>query len=180
MSADPSTDAQADGPDLARVALDRAKAAAARSRLDPGDQERMAAASRRAERRRAQRESTRRGKSDPVTFSAAIDALLAARGWERDASVAAVMGRWASLVGETLAAKCSPVSFTDGELVVAAESTAWATQLRLMAPALRTRLNEQLGAGTVTSIRVGGPIGPARTAGGWRVSGGRGPRDTYG
>ena len=46
---------------------------------------------------------------------------------------ARLMGQWASVVGAEIAARCQPVSLVDGELKVAAESTAWATQLRLMA-----------------------------------------------
>jgi predicted nucleic acid-binding Zn ribbon protein len=63
--------------------------------------------------------------------------------------------------------------------VVVADTTAWATQLRLLAPALVRRLNEELGAGTVTRVRVRGPAAPSWRKGGLRVIG-RGPRDTYG
>jgi predicted nucleic acid-binding Zn ribbon protein len=60
-----------------------------------------------------------------------------------------------------------------------AESTAWATQLRLLAPQLLKRLAAELGDGTVKKVRVHGPSrsGPK---GGWRVRGGRGDRDTFG
>jgi len=169
------------GPDLAHRALAEAKAAAVRARLSPSEEERMRAAAARGVRRREQAGQRRGGKGgDPVPFGAAINALLAARGWQGDAQVAAVMGRWDSLVGEALADKCAPVSLTDGELLMSAVSTAWATQLRLMTGQLKERLNAELGAGAVTSIRVQGPSGGPRRSGAWRVSGGRGPRDTYG
>ncbi|HVE63991.1 MAG TPA: DciA family protein [Mycobacteriales bacterium] len=169
------------GADLALRALAEAKAAAARARLSPSEEERMRAAAARGERRREQAGLRRGAKGgDPVTFGAAISALLAARGWQGEARVAAVMSRWDTLVGEALADKCAPVSLIDGELLISAVSTAWATQLRLMTAALKDRLNGELGAGAVTTIRVQGPSGGPRRSGAWRVAGGRGPRDTYG
>ncbi|HVE98074.1 MAG TPA: DciA family protein [Mycobacteriales bacterium] len=172
--------AETAGPDLAHRALAEAKAAAARARLTPSEDERMRAAAKRSERRREQAGRGRRKGGDPVPFGAAIDALLAARGWQGEARVAAVMGRWDELVGPALADKCAPVSLLDGELLVSAVSTAWATQLRLLAGELKDRLNAELGAGAVTSVRVQGPSGGPRRSGAWRVAGGRGPRDTYG
>lgn len=186
MSADdppsvPATGAAPTGADLAHRALAEAKAAAARARLTPTEEERMRAAARRGEKRREQAgRGGRRKAGDPVTFGAAIQGLLAARGWQGEARVAAVMGRWDALVGETLAGKCAPVSLLDGELVVSAVSTAWATQLRLLSAQLKDRLNAELGAGAVTTIRVQGPSGGPRRSGAWRVTGSRGPRDTYG
>jgi predicted nucleic acid-binding Zn ribbon protein len=65
-------------------------------------------------------------------------------------------------------------------LTVAADSTAWATQLRLLAGQLVKRLNAELGDGTVLRVRVIGPVTSTRQPGQWRVRGSRGPRDTYG
>lgn len=182
-AAEPGSGAGAPAPagaDLAHQALADAKAAAARARLTPSEDERLRAAAKRGERRREQAGRGRRKGGDPVPFGAAIEALLAARGWQGEARVAAVMGRWDELVGEALAGKCAPVSLIDGELVVSATSTAWATQLRLLSRQLKDRLNAELGAGSVTQIRVHGPTGGPRRSGAWRVSDGRGPRDTYG
>jgi hypothetical protein len=50
-----------------------------------------------------------------------------------------VFGRWAEIVGQDLAAHTRPDSFADGELAVTADSTAWATQVRLLAPVLLRR-----------------------------------------
>ena len=116
---------------------------------------------------------------DPQALGSALDRLLAERGWQTDAAVGGVMGRWAVIVGPELAGHCEPVSYDDGELVVRAESTAWATQLRLLAPTLLRRLNQELGDGTVTFVRVLGPSGPTWKRGPLSVKG-RGPRDTYG
>jgi predicted nucleic acid-binding Zn ribbon protein len=89
------------------------------------------------------------------------------------------MGRWAAIVGPQIAEHSTPVSFADGELVVAAASTAWATQLRMLAPTLVRQLAAELGDGTVTRVSVLGPSTPSWKRGALRVKG-RGPRDTYG
>lgn len=79
-----------------------------------------------------------------------------------------------------MSAHTRPDHLADGELTVDADSTAWATQVRLLAADLVRRLNAELGAGTVQRVRVRGPAGPAHRPGEWRVRGSRGPRDTYG
>ncbi len=83
-------------------------------------------------------------------------------------------------MGADLAAHTTPESLADGELVVSADSTAWATQVRLLAAQLVKRLNAELGHGTVLRVKVRGPVTGTRKPGEWRVRGGRGPRDTYG
>jgi len=118
-------------------------------------------------------------RDDPQPLSAALGGLLSARGWRERAAVGSVFGSWDQIVGPDLAAHTRPEAFDDGELVVAADSTAWATQLRLLAPQLLRRLADELGPGTVRKVRVRGPAGPSRR-GRLRVPGSRGPRDTYG
>lgn len=122
----------------------------------------------------------RQRRDDPQPLGEAIRRLLAERGWQQRAAVGSALGRWAEIVGPELAAHAQPEGLTDGELVVAADSTAWATQLRLLAGTLVRRLNAELGDGTVKRVKVRGPAGPPRTRGAWRARGGRGPRDTYG
>ena len=71
-----------------------------------------------------------------------------------------VFSRWDHLVGRDVAQHCRPEAFADGKLRVRTDSTAWATQMRLLAPTVLRRLNEELGDGTVTLIDVQGPSGP--------------------
>jgi predicted nucleic acid-binding Zn ribbon protein len=52
--------------------------------------------------------------------------------------------------------------------------------VRLLAPALVRRLNEELGDGTVLRVQVLAPNAPSWRKGRRSVRGGRGPRDTYG
>ena len=118
-------------------------------------------------------------REDPQPLGAAIEGLLDDQGWRSAAAVGSVFGRWEQIVGDALAAHTRPGGFTDGELLVIADSTAWATQVRLLRAQLVRRLNSELGDGTVTAVKVRGPA-PPRQRGQWRVRDTRGPRDDYG
>lgn len=166
MSEEPAEPAP--GVDLARAAL-----AAARRQA----KERPAEQPRRARRSREPNDGAGR---DPRPFGSNIQDLIAARGWELPTAAAGAMDRWPEIVGAEVAAKTTPESFADGILTVRAASTAWATQLRLMAPQIVHRLNVELGHGSVLRLSVRGPDAPSWSKGPLRVRDGRGPRDTYG
>lgn len=117
---------------------------------------------------------------DPQLLDTTLGRLVADHGWALDLRVHGLFARWAELVGEDVAAHCTPESFADGRLVVRTDSTAWATQLRLLAPRIVERLNLELGSGSVTLIDVQGPHLPSWKMGPRSVRDGRGPRDTYG
>lgn len=167
----------ASGADLARATLAAAKEQARLRGLAASRRGRRPARTDPASAAEAARADDAR---DPRPFGTAIRDLVREQGWERTQKVAAIMGTWDRIVGPEVAAHCRPQSLRDGELVVVAESTAWATQLRLLAPALLERLTAELGPGVVTTLRIQGPTGPDWGKGPRRVSGGRGPRDTYG
>lgn len=117
---------------------------------------------------------------DPQLLDGEVARLIDDRGWALDLRVRGVFARWAELVGDQIAVHTTPESFADGRLVVRTSSTAWATQLKLLAPDVLRRLNADLGDGTVTVIEVLGPAGPTWKKGRFSTRGGRGPRDTYG
>lgn len=117
---------------------------------------------------------------DPQTLSAALDRLVGSRGWSTEVNLHVLLGRWPVLVGPTNADHSAPERYTDGVLTVRADSTAWASSLRLIAPQLVATLNAQLGQGTVTRVQVLGPDAPSWKHGRRSVRDGRGPRDTYG
>lgn len=119
-------------------------------------------------------------RDDPQPLDAAIKGLLDNEGWNMAAATGSVFGRWAQIVGPELADHTQPEALRDGELIVVADSTAWATQLRLLAAQLVRRLNAELGPGAVQRVKVRGPVTATRSPGEWRVRGSRGPRDTYG
>ena len=116
---------------------------------------------------------------DPQLLGDQVDRLVADHGWELELRVRGVFARWPELVGAEVGAHCSPESFVDGKLTVRTDSTAWATQMKLLAPDVIRRLNEVLGEDTVQVIDIEGPRGPSWKRGRLRVKG-RGPRDTYG
>jgi len=117
---------------------------------------------------------------DPKLLSEAMDRLVESQGWATEVNVHAMLARWGQLVGSVNAAHSHPESYADSVLTVRAESTVWAASLRSIAPQLVARLNEELGQGTVTQVRVLGPAGPSWKKGRRSVRDGRGPRDTYG
>ncbi len=106
--------------------------------------------------------------------------LVDDHGWDVDLRVAGVFARWAELVGDEVARHVVPESFADGVLAVRTDSTAWAAQLKYLAPELVKRLNAELGHGTVTLVEIAGPHLPSWKKGPRSVRDGRGPRDTYG
>jgi predicted nucleic acid-binding Zn ribbon protein len=166
----------------ARSALTRAKAAARARGLRPGQSATSAA---QAARRRAKIAGASRltgtgpDARDPQLFGETIGRIIGERGWTTEVAVGGVMGRWAEIVGDEIAAHVAPETFEAGVLSVRADSTAWATQVRLLTPTLLRRLAEELGEGVVERVTVGGPTGPTWKKGLRRVPG-RGPRDTYG
>ena len=117
---------------------------------------------------------------DPQRLAAAIERLVAEHGWQTEVAVHAVFARWDAIVGAAVAAHCRPERYADAELVVRADSTAWATQMRLLAGTVVRRLNAELGDGAVVRIQVLGPQAPSWRRGPRSVRDGRGPRDTYG
>jgi predicted nucleic acid-binding Zn ribbon protein len=143
----------------------------------PGAQPAPVVPAQRAEPSRAARRVRR---DDPQALGLAIERLLDAEGWSQAAATGSVFGRWAQIVGADLAGHTKPESLRDGELTVIADSTAWATQVRLLSAQLVHRLNAELGHGTVLRVKVRGPVTADRKPGEWRVRGSRGPRDTYG
>jgi predicted nucleic acid-binding Zn ribbon protein len=167
---------QPTGVDLARVAL-RAAKEEARARGALVQQKKQA-------RRGGLRSGARADGRDPVPLGSAISRLISDRAWEAPAAVGGVMGRWPQIVGDDLAHHCVPLSYDDDPdqrvLTVQCDSTAWATQVRLLAPQLLARLNQDLGQGTVQRIKVQGPHAPTRRFGPLRAPGSRGPGDTYG
>ena len=127
-------------------------------------------------RRRRPRATTGR---DPMTLGEGIDQLVTDQGWQERADVARLVSGWSGIVGDDVASHVTPAAFDNGELVLQADSTSWATQVRMLLPTLRTAIDEAVGTGVVERSTVRGPQGPSWVAGPLRVKG-RGPRDTYG
>jgi predicted nucleic acid-binding Zn ribbon protein len=176
VSSEPESESEKAGPELARAVLDAAKARrqAAPRRHTPAREE-TAAGGRRARGYSGPGPDPR----DPQAFGDVLAKLVKARGWQRPAAEATVFGAWERVVGADIAKHSRPIKLDDGELTVEAESTAWATQLRLMAAALLQRIAAEVGHNVVRKLHIHGPAAPSWSRGTRRVRG-RGPRDTYG
>jgi predicted nucleic acid-binding Zn ribbon protein len=173
VSQDRSDTAAQDAPRLLLNRLRDASTARGEMRAPVARRRRTDAAS-----RRAIFQESNSGR-DPQGVGAVFGRLLSERGWNSPVAVGSVMARWAELVGPEIATHCTPESFHETTLLVRCDSTAWATQLRLISPDLLKRFENELGAGVVTAMKVVGPSAPSWRKGGRSVRG-RGPRDTYG
>jgi predicted nucleic acid-binding Zn ribbon protein len=160
------------GPELARAVLD----AAAKKRAGAGG-------ARRAPQRTGRRATGYSGPGpdprDPARFGDLLAKLMKARGWEAPAAEGRVFGTWDKVVGPDIAAHCRPIKLEDGELTVEAESTAWATQLRLLTGTIIKKIAAEVGHNVVLRLRIHGPAAPSWSKGRLRVRG-NGPGDTYG
>ena len=169
------------GSDIARRALEEARAAAkaAGKSVGRGNAGPMTGGVRRL--RSGSRSWSGPGpdRRDPQVFGTLIGGVAKARGWDRKVSEGTVLGCWDTVVGADVAAHARPSALREQVLYVAAESTAWATQLRLMQRQLLAKINAAVGQGVVTRLNITGPAAPSWRKGPLHVSG-RGPRDTYG
>jgi len=173
------------GPALARAAIDAAlskrRVARRPSSTNQDVDSQDASGATNPTKRRGRRGYTAAGPDprDPQPLGTVLDRLIKARGWQRPTAEATVFGEWERVVGAEVAAHSRPIKLEDGELTVEAESTAWATQLRLLAAKLLIRIANEIGQGVVAKLHIHGPAAPSWQKGPRRVRG-RGPRDTYG
>ncbi|MGV8979232.1 MAG: DUF721 domain-containing protein [Cellulomonas sp.] len=158
---------------VARAALERAKAGAKSRGIYPGQ------AAKQRSPLDPPRGSPGRDGRDPQPVADTLARLLRDRGWVQEVSVGGVIGRWRDVMGDQIADHCEPETFDGGILTVRTDSTAWATQVRLLVPQLLRRLADDVGEDVVREIHVVGPAGPGFKRGPRSVPG-RGPRDTWG
>jgi predicted nucleic acid-binding Zn ribbon protein len=119
---------------------------------------------------------------DPQTAGDVLDSWLTDAGFTEALTSGGVEAHWETIVGADVAGHvtCEPTQTPEGRvLVLRADSTAWATQVRLLLPMIHRRIQEVLGHAVTDPIRVVGPAPPKRSMGPRRVPG-PGPRDTYG
>ncbi|MGV0653780.1 DUF721 family protein [Mycolicibacterium thermoresistibile] len=169
------------GMDLVRRTLEEARGAARRQGKEVGRG--LSSPVRPARRSGAGRRRTWSGPGpdsrDPQPLAAAARDLARTRGWTGRVAEASVFGCWPEVVGEQIAAHAAPTSLRDGVLTISAESTAWATQLRMVQSQVLAKIAAAVGDGVVTSLKIVGPVAPSWRKGRYHIPG-RGPRDTYG
>ena len=164
-----------DRPDAAREQLNRMRQAAQAR----GNQRVPVSRTKKSQRRQAPFIPGEYTGRDPQGLGKVFNRFVNERGWNSPVAVGSVISRWDELVGPDVSAHCKPESFSDTTVQVRCDSTAWATQLRLLRSTLIARFDAELGSGVVTRIEVIGPAAPNWRKG-LRSVKGRGPRDTYG
>ncbi|MCX5045017.1 DUF721 family protein [Aldersonia sp. NBC_00410] len=180
---DPAVDSAASAPsgsDIARRALEEARAQARANGKAVGRGN--------ASPRRARAAPVRRSRGwsgpgpdnrDPQPLGNLASTIARSSGWSDKFAEGTVFGRWSAVVGDDVASHCVPTALRERVLHVSAESTAWATQLRMLQSQILARIAAAVGDGLVTGLRITGPATPSWRKGERHVSG-RGPRDTYG
>lgn len=168
------------GMDLVRRALEEARASARDQGKEVG-RGRRSAGTGRPNPRGARRRWSGPGPDarDPQPVGRAARDLAKVRGWTPRVAEGSVFGQWEKVVGEQIAEHACPTGLRDGVLHISAESTAWATQLRMVQSQVLAKIAEEVGDGVVTALRITGPAAPSWRKGPRHISG-RGPRDTYG
>ncbi len=167
------------GMDLVRRTLEEARGAARDQGKDVGRGGHSPVPQRGPGRRRRSWSGPGPDNRDPQPLAAATSDLAKSRGWNSKVAEGAVFGQWSTVVGEQIAEHATPTLLRDGVLSVSAESTAWATQLRMVQAQLLAKIAAAVGDGVVTSMKITGPSTPSWRKGPLHISG-RGPRDTYG
>lgn len=113
----------------------------------------------------------------------ALDSVLkreiTRRGWQRDLAGGWVFNNWPELVGVKIAQHTTVQMLKEKTLFISCDSTAWATQLRVMQRQLLQKISEKTGPNVVEELKIFGPAAPNWRKGPLHVKG-KGPRDTYG
>lgn len=176
---DPADPGLRRGMDLVRRTLEEARAAAKAQGKDAGRGRSMPPSTRRVAGQRRSWSGPGPDARDPQPLGRLARDLAKKRGWSAQVAEGTVLGNWSAVVGRQIAEHATPTSLSDGVLSVAAESTAWATQLRMVQSQLLAKIAAAVGNGVVTSLKITGPAAPSWRKGPRHIPG-RGPRDTYG
>ena len=116
---------------------------------------------------------------DPEGLGAIVDSLTSKLGWSSPLARSELLASWLEIAGADTSEHSIPVGIEEGVLTVKCDSTAWATQLRLMRVQIMSRIVSRYPDAGIDSIRFEGPGAPSWKRGPRSIPG-RGPRDTYG
>jgi predicted nucleic acid-binding Zn ribbon protein len=119
-------------------------------------------------------------KDDPEKLGNILSDLVATRDWKKGIAEGTLFTKWREIVGNEIADHCEPITLFEGKLTIKAESTSWATQLRLMTPELLKNIRSRSEGALVDELTVIGPNAPSWKRGLRSIRGAKGPRDTYG
>ncbi len=125
-------------------------------------------------------ETPREKIGDPQSLSSVLSELVTVRDWRQGIAEGSLFTEWVTVVGSDVGSHSTPISLVDGVLTVQASSTAWATQLTLMASTLLKTISNSAPGALVEEIVVLPPGAPSWKKGIRTIRNSRGPRDTYG
>ena len=165
------------GSDLARAALAAAREASGGP--EARKKKYVARGAGAVNRRRRRWSGPGADERDPQPLGRIASRIALERGWAPRLTTGRLFDRWAQIVGADVAEHAQPVELKNAELTVQADSTAWATQLRLLQKQLLVKIGAGVGPDVVKRLKVLGPTAPSWRFGTRHVRG-RGPRDTYG
>ncbi|MDO5098601.1 MAG: DciA family protein [Corynebacterium sp.] len=119
------------------------------------------------------------GQTSLEGFGALVQREIRNRGWSKPIAGGWVHSHWPELVGEHVAAHTKVEMLKDKALFITCDSTAWATNLRMMQRQILQTIAQKVGPDVVVELKIFGPKTPSWRFGSLHVKG-RGPRDTYG
>ena len=125
-------------------------------------------------------EAPREKIGDPQPLNAILNELVTARDWRQGIAEGSLFTEWVDVVGQDVGTHSTPISLVDGLLTIKATSSAWATQLTLMASNLLQTISNSAPGALVEEIVVLPPGAPSWKKGIRTIRNSRGPRDTYG
>ncbi|MDU0479533.1 DciA family protein [Staphylococcus chromogenes] len=114
-----------------------------------------------------------------ASLASVLNQEIRARGWQREIAGGWVNSHWAELVGPNIAQHTKVEMLKDKKLFISCDSTAWATNLRMMQRQILQQIAAKVGPDIIAELRIFGPKAPSWRKGPLHVKG-RGPRDTYG
>ncbi|MBC3186478.1 DUF721 domain-containing protein [Corynebacterium sp. zg-331] len=116
---------------------------------------------------------------DVDSLGSIVNREIRYRGWTREIAGGWVTGNWPELVGEKIAEHTRVEMLKGSTLFISCDSTAWATNLRMMQREILRAIAAKVGPDGITELKIFGPKAPSWRHGALHVAG-RGPRDTYG
>jgi predicted nucleic acid-binding Zn ribbon protein len=125
-------------------------------------------------------DNERRKRDEPGKLNEVLDELISTRDWKKGIAEGTLFSNWREIVGDDVATHCEPITLLEGRLTIRAQSTAWATQLRLINDQILKTIQTHSEGVLVEEIVVIGPSTPSWKRGLRSIRGAKGPRDTYG
>ncbi len=122
----------------------------------------------------------RANRDEPESIGSILETLSVSRDWKRGLAEGNIFTNWRQIVGDEIANRAEPITIFEGQLTIRAESTAWATQLRLLERELLKNIQSKSEGALIESLKIIGPSAPSWKRGLRTIRGSRGPRDTYG